>query len=649
MALTCIKMGILAAIGTLVAAACLAQTAADSDVLVAKEAAQKARWPVLEAARERLAGHPLEAYPAYWLLSGTIDRASPADVQAFLARYPDSPLSESLRRDWVRALGAAGQWELFRAEHPKVVGEDTEIGCYALHDRIARDDAEALGEARALFLAGREAPAACEPLFAALATAKRVGSAEAWERIRKLLAVGLLRDAKRANAMLPAREAIPEKWLEAAAANPAGFLAKDTTPLNTRAGREVTLYAIERLARQKPEHAAQRLEQVAAKLGAADASYMWARIAWQGALSHDSRALQWYAAAGDAPLTDAQVAWKARAAMRAGEWKVVLAAIQALSPEEARESTWRYWRARALRALGEKEASDGLLKGLARETHFYGLLAAEELGVVSPPQWKGWQPEAADLERVRAMPGIQRALILYRVGLDPEALREWLWSVRGLHDRDLLAAAEVARIAGVPDRAINTADRTLQLHDYSQRYPTPHREALAAAARQWNVDEALVYSIIRQESRFMAHARSRVGAMGLMQLMPATARWVARQIPVQPFHAGMLTQPEVNLRMGSYYFHRVLADLGHRVLATAAYNAGPGRARRWRDERAIEGAIYVETIPFNETRDYVKKVVSNLWFYTHRLTGQAPSVKQILGTVPGRNGEPAEAVAGTIP
>jgi len=147
----------------------------------------------------------------------------------------------------------------------------------------------------------------------------------------------------------------------------------------------------------------------------------------------------------------------------------------------------------------------------------------------------------------------------------------------------------------------------------------------------------------------MPQARSRVGATGLMQLMPATARWVARQIPVQPFTPSMLTQPDVNVLMGTYYFRRVLSDLGHPILATAAYNAGPGRARRWRDERALEGAIYTETIPFNETRDYVKKVVSNTWYYTHRLKGQVASMKQILGTVPGRAGEPQPAVASSIP
>jgi len=145
----------------------------------------------------------------------------------------------------------------------------------------------------------------------------------------------------------------------------------------------------------------------------------------------------------------------------------------------------------------------------------------------------------------------------------------------------------------------------------------------------------------------MADARSRVGAAGLMQLMPATARWVARQMAIKPYKPDMLLQPDTNLQMGTYYYSRVLSDLGHPLLATAAYNAGPGRARRWRDERPLEGAIYAETIPFNETRDYVKKVFTNAWYYHHRLTGRTANLHEMLGQVRGRAGD--SSVASNIP
>ncbi len=374
--------------------------------------------------------------------------------------------------------------------------------------------------------------------------------------------------------------------------------------------------------------------------------YAWGQVGYWGSLNHSPRALEWYGQSDPAILTDSQLAWQVRAAIRIAAWKPTLAAIQQLSPQEAREPTWRYWRARALRGMGETDAANALLKGLAGQPNFYGLLAADEIGVAITPQWQGWKPEQVDLDRVNAIPGIQRALALYRVNLDNEALREWLWAIRGLDDKGLLAAAEIARVANEPDRAINTAEKTMQLHDFAQRFPMPHRDALAAAAREQDLDEAVVYGIIRQESRFMPEARSKAGATGLMQVMPSTARWIAKQTSVT-YKTGMLLVPETNLQFGTYYFKRVLDDLGSPVLAIAAYNAGPGRARRWRDERPLEGAIYIETIPFNETRDYVKKVLTNAWYYRHRLTGKAAGLRELVGTVPGSSGDPA--MASSIP
>ncbi len=652
MALTCIKWarGIGCAIALALGSAAVFAQGSDADVLAAKDAAQKGQWKVFESLRPRLAGHPLEIYLAYWELAGATQRFDPGAVRAFLDRAAGTPLAEPVRAEWLRGLGAAGSWELFRAEAPKLATDDAEIACYVLQERLARNDPEVLAEARVLYLSGRDTPGACDPAYAALAAARRVGVAETWERTRKLLAANSLRGAKRAASLLPPREGFNEKTLDRAAADPSAFLAREKSPILNRASRELAIFAIGRLARAKPDEAAERLALLASRLGRDDARFAWALVAHQAALVHSPRALEWYREAGDTPLEEAQAAWKARAALRAGEWKTVLAAIQQLPPEEARDATWRYWRARALRTQGEAEAAEGLMRGVARERGFYGLLAAEELGIVSVPDWSGWRPAPADIERLRARPGIQRALILYRIGLDPEALREWALAVRNLEDRDLLAAAEVARQSELSDRAIHTADRTAQLHDFSQRYPIPYREALAAAARQWNLDEALLYAIIRQESRFRVEARSPVGATGLMQLMPATARWVATQIRLAPFHPDMLRQPEVNVNMGTWYFGHVLTDLGHPLLAAAAYNAGPGRARRWRGNEPLDGAIYAETIPFNETRDYVKKVFANAWYYRHRLTGQPASLRQLLGTVPARPAAPERpAVAAVLP
>ncbi|MBC8024022.1 MAG: hypothetical protein H7Y14_12930, partial [Burkholderiales bacterium] len=262
----------------------------DADVLAAKEAAQRGQWKVLESYRSRFAGHILEAYPAYWLLAGSVERADPREVRAFLDRHPASPLSESLRREWLRALGASASWEVFRAEYPRVVGDDVEITCYSFQERLARSDPEVMAEARALFVSGREAAGACEPVFASLAAAGRITEAETWDRLRAMLAEGNVKEARRANALLASTIALNDKQLERASKDPLSFLAKEklgkTIP---RAQQELLVFAVERLARAKPEEAAERLAALTTRLEPQ---------AWRAAQNHHARALEWYSQVG---------------------------------------------------------------------------------------------------------------------------------------------------------------------------------------------------------------------------------------------------------------------------------------------------------------------------------------------------------------
>jgi soluble lytic murein transglycosylase len=205
-----------------------------------------------------------------------------------------------------------------------------------------------------------------------------------------------------------------------------------------------------------------------------------------------------------------------------------------------------------------------------------------------------------------------------------------------MDDRALLAAAELARRNKIWDRAMNTADRTVAAHDFTLRYLTPYHDVLAKQARSRRIEEPLVFGLVRQESRFIADARSPAGAAGLMQLLPSTARWVAKKIGMKGFHPSRVSRPEVNAMLGAFYLRHVLDGFrGNPVLAAAAYNAGPGRARRWCDTKPLEGAIYIETIPFSETRQYVKKVMANALYYDAILGGEPRSLKSRLGTIEG--------------
>jgi soluble lytic murein transglycosylase len=224
-------------------------------------------------------------------------------------------------------------------------------------------------------------------------------------------------------------------------------------------------------------------------------------------------------------------------------------------------------------------------------------------------------------------------------------VREWNWALRGMNDRQLLAAADLARRHEIWDRAIHSAERTKDEHDYSLRFLAPFGEQVRPAARSQALDDAWVYGLMRQESRFVTGARSSAGASGLMQLMPATAKWVAKKIGLRDYRHSQVNDTETNLLLGTSYMRLVMENLGnHPVLASAAYNAGPGRAKRWRSDRPLEGAIYAETIPFSETRDYVKKVMSNAVYYSTLFNGQPDSLKARLGIVTPAAAQPPKDV-----
>jgi len=256
-----------------------------------------------------------------------------------------------------------------------------------------------------------------------------------------------------------------------------------------------------------------------------------------------------------------------------------------------------------------------------------------------PP--KAAPPTRDEIVGAAGNPGLKRALALLRLNMRVEGVKEWNWTLRGMNDRELLAAAELAARNNVYDRAIAAADRTKGEHDYSLRYMAPFGDQVRPAAQKQSLDDAWVYGLMRQESRFITNAKSTVGASGLMQLMPATARWVAKKVGMNDYTHGKVNDTEVNVLLGTTYMRLVMESLdNHPVLASAAYNAGPGRARKWRADRPLEGAIYAETIPFNETRDYVKKVMSNSVYYSALFEGKPQTLKPRLGVIGPRSDAP---------
>ena len=588
------------------------------------------------AARDVPADHVLAPYVEYWRLM-LASRTEDGRIADFLARYPGSRLAEALRADWLKSLGAREAWPAYLAEYPRLTQPDAALQCYAYRAEWAQGNRSHEREAISLWFTGRDMPSACTPLFTQLMEAGLIGQEDIWRRFRLALEVGNLNVAKVVATFLSEAQRPSGTLLDQATRDPERVLNAGMLDLARRGDREIALYVLDQLARRDSARAGQALRKWAPQFNPDELRMAWARLATWAARRHEPVALDWFQQAGDVAVNDFQREWWTRAALRAGDWKAVQRAIESMGEATRGQAVWRYWRARALQASGKRVAANAVFLDLSRENNYYGQLAQEELGPVVQAPAVNIKMGGNDIAAIARQPGIARAVALYELGLRSDASLEWNWTVQTFSDPELLAAAELARRMEWYDRAINTAERTRELHDFELRFIAPYREQAQQAARENQIDEAWVYGLMRQESRFVNVARSSVGAAGLMQIMPATARWIAQRLGIKRFHVDEMRDPARNIQFGAYYLKHIQTSLdGSPVLATAAYNAGPGRAQRWRDTRPMEAAIYIESIPFGETRDYVKKVMSNAMYYASRFGQPSVLLKDRLGMIPPR-------------
>ena len=587
------------------------------------------------AAREVPAGHPLLPYVEYWRLQLEA-RNNDAAISEFLSRYPGTLPAERLRADWMKSLGVRGDWMRFLAEFPQLEKPEIVHQCYAHRAEWARGNRSRAREAVALWFTGRDLPSACAPLFAQLIETGFLNEEDQWRRLRLALEAGNPGVARSVAQNLPVSQRPVATQFDRATNAPARLL-DSGLDASRRGDREIALYALDRLARADSAQAARLLAGWSARLTDDERRSAWARLAVWAARRHEPVATTWFAQAGLQGTTDSQREWWVRTALRAGDWTTVGRVIDGMGESLRAQPVWRYWRARAALATGQRGVAMPLLLALSREHHYYGQLAQEELGPVMGAPAINIKVGGAAIDAVAQDPGIARAMRFHEMGLRSDASAEWNWTIRNFNDARLLAAAELARRAEWYDRAIHTAERTRELHDFELRFLAPYRELAQQAARENELDEAWVFGLMRQESRFVNVARSSVGASGLMQIMPATARWIAGKLGIRGFQQADIHDPATNIRFGSYYLRHVQTTLdGSPVLATAAYNAGPSRAQRWRDNRPMEAAVYIESIPFTETRDYVKKVMSNAMYYAVRFGQPSVLLKDRLGVVPAR-------------
>lgn len=611
------------------------------------------------------ANHPLAMWVEYFELNARLADAQQPELDAFATRWAGTYVEDRLRNDWLLELGKRRDWTNFRAEFPRFrMNDDREVTCYALLVQH-QDGQDVRNAARAAWYAQRDADDGCQLLGRTLYDARVLTAADVWQEVRLSVEFNRPRAARAAAALIEPELAAT---VDAVFKDP-GRVLRERRNSETATSEQLAVLALWRLAVSDLDAAVTHLEQhYATHLSPPQTASAWAGVAKQAGLKLDPRAAEyarrawagWERAArargasgvsGPPPWSDDMLAWHVRAALRQPasdlqRWSLAARAIDAMSSAEQRDPAWVYWRARATLAQARPGPDGDGARGLARlqlesivsPLTFYGQLAVEDLGQLHRLPAAPAALGAPELEALGSHPGhagLVRGLQLIGLGLRSEGVREWNFSLRGMNDRELLAAAQMACEREVWDRCINSSDRTKAEIDLAQRYPTPFREQVLAKAREVGVEAAYVYGLIRQESRFILDARSHVGASGLMQLMPATARWTAKKVGLE-WRNDLITDRDINLLLGMTYLRLLKDDFGgSNIMAAAAYNAGPGRPRRWREGAVVEAAAWVEGIPFNETRDYVKKVLANTLVYAALLGQQGVPAVGATGAAAG--------------
>ena len=573
--------------------------------------------------------HLLAEYPRYWQLvlalrASTANPLTDSAAEKFLERSSNRLLIDALRGEWITSLARRQRWSTAREQGQRLLArDDRAVQCYVwLADLM--ETGELAVSAREHLLSPRELGEGCNPLLGAASARKVLSRDELLLRLRLSAESGALATGRRTAALLSLDSADFTHALRAP-----GYLLKkgsrDTEPL---------VMALALLARNEPEEAAAHLS--ALTLPADTSQFVWAVIAAQGAQRLLPQAIEWTRRGIDARVSDETRGWMARSALAAGDWSLLQKLILGMSDTGQQEPAWIYWLARAHREFKQDDRATHLLQTIAGQWNFYGHLAADELGLSIDPPEDPAAFSAAETAEAGNNPAFARARKFYALGYRADGNREWNFALRGMTDRQLLAAADLACKAAILDRCVNTADRTRYEHSLALRFLTPFRERMAVFAKEQGLDPAWVYGLIRQESRFLYDARSHAGAQGLMQIMPKTGSWIARQLGVNGFTTRDLHDIDTNLRFGTFYLRDVSNRLEQsEVMASAAYNAGPGRPARWRGalNTTMDGAAFAEIIPFNETRDYVKKVMWNATWYATVFSGKPQSLKQRLGQI----------------
>ncbi|NIV17079.1 MAG: transglycosylase SLT domain-containing protein [Woeseiaceae bacterium] len=570
-------------------------------------------WPDLQAARYR----------------ATIRTADHAEVEKFLRDYGTLRPARELRYRYALHLAKADSLAAFLEIYEQFYQglQISKLDCLALQAEIEADRQHRIvNRAKELWAVGKSQVEECDPVFTHLSENDLFSTTDYMRRFK--LAI----DAREFSMARWLGKSIDQKHIDIAAQwirakrDPEAFVRSHRRRINDASTLEQLVYSIERITYRDPLIALELWNEISARQPfSAEQELKTARhIALWMARDNLPGAYYQLRQLPIAAQNDEVMRWRARTSLRSARWQNLLLDIKQMSEQERDTEEWRYWCAIALARTGQRDAAKQLLANLATEQSYYGFLAADEIGLPYVLETVSVVPDEDAIAELASQPALIRARELFRVGQDGRGRSEWEAVVGFLKPQQKLQAAILAQRWGWHSRAISGAASAGEFDDLKLRYPLPYHEKFHDLSAKAGISPTWAYGVARSESLFMRDVRSRAGAIGLMQLMPETGRKVAREIKLPYSGLDTLTDPDSNIRLGTTYLSQMAERFGgNRVLATAAYNAGPHRVDAWLpDDGTVDARIWIENIPFNETRAYVRRVLAAETIFHYRMTGE---------------------------
>ncbi len=569
---------------------------------------------------DHLRYYPLYPYLIYADLAIHLTQATPDQIQGFLTHYQNTPLAWHLRALWLHQLANQAKWQAFlRAYQPS---KSLDLQCYQRQALwLTGSKSEALNQLSDL-LGKSVIPRPCLWVMGQALSSGNIGDQLLWDSIKRAFDNNNLNLANQLSGFLPANQKNSYILWREAAENPLLILnPRIFSTANIIPKEYMLLTAIQKITNKNPRVAAQIWAKVARQTQFDSSTQIKATkiIALNLAETHDPLAEKWLESIPANQVDKTLEEWRIRNALWLQNWPIVQKSILGLSSKDRQTSTWRYWTARALYAQGQTAEARNIYRDLSLHGDFYGQLASIQLNQKPLMAVESLKVSPAQIKAIGELPAMQRSYELYQLHWMPEAGQEWHWATSHMPQEDYLAAAELAVHWGWYERGIATVNLINDGSNISLRFPLAYREPVLQAAQKNGLNPAWMFALIRQESLFTADAHSSAGAIGLMQLLPSTASWLANKLHI-PFSSVDLKNPWTNLSLGGIFLKKIAVKFnGNEVFATAAYNAGPNRVKVWVPLHAMPADIWIENIPYHETRAYVKNIMTSMTFYEREL------------------------------